>query len=59
MSVIARLALFVAGLGVVFVAAFGLGRAVGPDEATPTTTVPVAPTVTTEMPADHDLEMGS
>ena len=50
MTVAARLALFAAGLGLVFVVAFGAGRALGPgdDGRAPTT-------VTTDMPAGHDM----
>lgn len=58
LGVAARLSLFAAGLAVVFVAAFGVGRAVGPDGDSPAP--PSAPTtVTTEMPAGHDMDMGS
>lgn len=53
MSVAVRLGLFVAGLGVVFVVAFGAGRALGPGDDGP------APTTVTDMPAGHDMEAGS
>jgi hypothetical protein len=54
MSVGVRLGLFVAGLGLVFVAAFGAGRALGPGDDGPAPT-----TVTSDMPAGHDMEAGS
>lgn len=54
MRVGTRLGLFAAGLVVVFAAAFGVGRALGPDDESPSTT-----TVTTEMPTGHDMGMGS
>ena len=54
MSVATRLALFAAGLGLVFVVAFGAGRALGPDDDGPEPT-----TVTTDMPAGHDMGTGS
>ncbi len=53
MNVLVRLGLFAAGLAVVFVLAFGAGRAVGPDEG------PAPTTVTTDMPAGHQMEEGS
>lgn len=54
MSVAARLGLFAGALAVVFVAAFGVGRAVGSDADDPAPT-----TVTTDMPAGHDMGEGS
>lgn len=57
MNVAARLGLFAAGLAVVFVAAFGVGRALGPDDDTQ---VPSNGTrVTTVMSGDHEMGMGS
>ena len=54
-GVAARLGLFAAGLAVVFVASFGLGRAVGPGDEAPSPTPSPSPT-TTEMPAGHDMD---
>ena len=54
MSVAARLGLFAGVLVLVFVVSFGVGRAVGPDDEGPAPT-----TVTTDMPAGHDMRSGS
>lgn len=54
MTVAARLGLFAGALALVFIVAFGAGRALGPDDDSP------APgTVTTDMPDGHDMEAGS
>jgi hypothetical protein len=50
MSVVARLGLFAAGLAVVFVAAFGVGRALGPDDGRPSPT---------SVPMSEQMDMGS
>ena len=52
-----RLALFAAGLVVVFVAAFGVGHAVGPDDPAPSSVPPVVVTTSTTMASG--MEMGS
>ncbi len=58
MGVATRLGLFAAALAVVFVAAFGVGRAVAPDDGSPTPDT--VPTVTTSPGGSgHDMEMGS
>lgn len=54
MSVAARLGLFAGALVFVFVVSFGVGRALGPDDDGPAPT-----TVTTDMPAGHDMGAGS
>ena len=54
MGVAARLGVFAAGVGLLFVVAFGAGRALGPGDDGPGPT-----TVTTEMPAGHDMGSGS
>lgn len=54
MSVAARLGLFAGALALVFVASLGVGRALGPDDDGPAPT-----TVTTDMPAGHDMGEGS
>lgn len=57
MSVAARLGLFAAVLAFVFVVAFGAGWALGSDDDGPAPTT--VTTVTTDMPAGHDMEEGS
>lgn len=54
MSVAARLGLFAGALALAFVVAFGAGRALGPNDDGP-----VGTTVTTDMPAGHDMGEGS
>ena len=54
MSVAARLGVFAAGVGLLFVVAFGARRALGPADDGPAPT-----TVTTPMPAGHDMGPGS
>lgn len=53
MSVVTRLGLFAAGLSVAFVVAFGVGRALGPDDGAST------PTTVTTVPVAEQMDMGS